>query len=190
MTKEHPHIVDLRKITTSSPISIDKEESGFEIDQAKPSIPAKIEWTTSEFKKYKRKKNWFILPALTALILIIIAILLKNFLFAILIIFAALAVYIYAQKEPRKIKFSISGEGIQIEQTIYKYEDLKSFWIFYEPPEVKELSIRSKKMFMPYIKLPLGDQNPAKIRKLLLRFLPEKKHPESIIDEWTRRIKF
>ena len=159
-------------------------------NQPKADAPAKLEWTASEFVKYKRDKNWFILPGLVALALVAIAIILKNFLFTVGIIIAAFVVYFYATKEPRKIKFSISGKGIRVDNRIFPFEDLKSFWIFYNPPELTELSVRSKKMFMPYIKIPLGDQNPAEVRKLLVRFIPERKHNESVVDTWARKLKF
>lgn len=174
-----PHVVDLRSKKR------EKNKS-----QIKKVTPQKIEWTAPEFEKYKKSKSWFVWLGFLALVFIIIALLLKNFLFLILIALAAFAVYLYATKEPRKIKFSISGKGIQVDQNIYKFEDLKSFWIFYEPPEIKELSLRSKKTFMPYIKIPLADQDPVKVRKLLLKFLPERKHKESIIDEWARKSRF
>ncbi len=178
-------VIDLRKIDKAKKNKVETEESG-----QKDSAPTKIEWTASEFIKYKRDKSWFILPGLVALALAVIAIILKNFLFTVGIIIAAFVIYLYAVKEPRKIKFSISGKGIQIDKQIFPFEDLKSFWIFYNPPEIKELSVRSKKMFIPYIKLPLGDQNPAEVRKLLLRFIPERKHQESAVDTWTRRLRF
>lgn len=180
-------VIDLRKIEKAKKIKVELEESH---GQPKTDTPTKLEWVAPEFVKYKREKSWFILPGLVALALIIIAIILKNFLFTVGIIIAAFIVYFYAVKEPRKIKFSISGKGIQVDNQIFPFENLKSFWIFYNPPEIKELSVRSKKMFIPYIKLPLGDQNPAEIRKLLLRFIPERKHQESMVDTWARRLRF
>jgi len=157
----------------------------------------KIEWVAPEFVKYKKGKNWFILPAIIALVLIIIALFAKNFLLVIAIILTAFIIFIYALKEPRKIKFSISKQGIQVDKNQYRFEDLKSFWIFHnsaspedESPEIKELSIRSKKMFIPYIKIPLDNQDSTKIRKLLLKFLPERRHPDSLSDELARKLKF
>lgn len=191
-----PQVVDLRKIKKVPKKTPEKGEiepvkkiKHIEVE-TKKTTPTKLEWTALEFKKYKKGKKWFVLPTLIALIVIIAAILLKNLLLVVASILTAFVVYIYAKKEPKKIKFSISGNGVQIDQIVYKFEDLKSFWIFYEPGKVKEISLRSKKAFMPYIKIPLGDQNPAEIRRLLLKFLPEKKQRESIIDEWTRRSKF
>lgn len=152
-------------------------------------MPQTIEWTAPEFKKYKKNKNWFVLPVIIVVIVLIVVIILKNFLFGLAIVLAAFVFYIYATKEPRKIKFNISKKGIQVDQTTYEFKDLKSFWIFYNP-EIKELSLRSNKTFIPYIKIPLADQDPAELRKLLLKFLPERKHQESAIDTWIRRIKF
>lgn len=199
-----PQVVDLRKIKKVpkktpkkgeiEPVKeikhVEVETKEIETKETKKTIPTKIEWTAPEFKKYKKGKKWFVLPVLIASVVIIAAILLKNLLLVIATILTVFVVYIYAKKEPRKIKFSISGNGVQIDQVVYKFEDLKSFWIFYEPPEVKEISIRSKKAFMPYIKIPLNDQNPAEVRRLLLKFLPEKRHKESVIDEWARRSGF
>ncbi len=150
----------------------------------------KIEWVAPEFTKYKKDKRWFVLPALAALVIIIAAFLLKNFLLVVLIILSAFVIYIYALKEPRKIKFGISGKGVQIDKRLYGFENLKSFWIFYDPPEIKEISLQSGKTFIPYIRVPLGKQNPVEIRRLLLKFLPEKPHKESRIDEFARKNRF
>jgi hypothetical protein len=190
-----PQVVDLRKIKkvlkkTPEKGEIEPVKKIKHIEVETKEIKTKIEWTALEFKKYKKGKKWFVSSALFALAVIIAAILLKNLLLVIATILTVFVVYIYAKKEPRKIKFSISGNGVQIDQTVYKFEDLKSFWIFYEPPEVKEISLRSKKAFMPYIKIPLSDQNPAEVRGLLLKFLPEKQQRESIIDGWTRKSGF
>jgi len=43
---------------------------------------------------------------------------------------------------------------------------------------------------MPYIKVPIGDENPVEIRKILIKYLPEKKHKESAIDNLAKNLKF
>ncbi len=177
-----PQVVDLRK---TKKIKVETEQP-----ENQNIAPTKIEWVAPEFIKYKKGKKWFITAGLIALTILIIAVLTKNFLLAVATIFASLAVYVYSLKEPREIKFSISGKGVQIDNQIHRFENLKSFWIFYDPPEVKELSIRSKKTFIPYIRIPLDDQNPAEIRKFLLRFLPERIHKESIIEILARKARF
>jgi len=172
------NVVDLRKLQKQKPENKKVERS------------EKIKWTTLEFEKYEKNKKWFIFLGIIALVIIIIAAIFNNFLLVIIIILATFILFTYAKKEPRKINFIIDGRGIKIDNKLYKYKELKSFWMFYEPPEIKELSIRSNKILLPYIKIPLSKQNPVEIRRFLLRFLPEKEHYESIIEEWMRKIRF
>jgi len=149
-----------------------------------------IQWQAPEFEKYEKGPGWFIVLGIFALIIFTIVLLMKNFIFAILIILAVFTIFIYALKEPRLVTFKISGKGITIDTKIYSYDELKSFWIFYQPPQIREISLRSKKTIMPYIKIPLGEQNPVEIRKILLKYLPERRHKESLIDNLSRSLRF
>jgi len=44
------------------------------------------------------------------------------------------------------------------------------------------LSLRSKHSFTPYIHVPIGDENPVKIREILIDFIPEEKQDYTIVD--------
>lgn len=149
-----------------------------------------FEWQALEFEKTEKNKSWFVIPGIIAIVLGIVALLIDNILFLILVLLGFLNFYIYAKKEPRTIKFKIYEKGIEIDEKIHDFDSLRSFWIFYNPPTEKEISFRSRKTFFPYIKIQLGEQNPNEIRKYLLRFLPEKRHKESLVDIWMRRIGF
>lgn len=149
-----------------------------------------FEWEAPEFEKTEKNKSWFILPAVIVIILGIIALATDNILFLILILLAFFTFYIYAKKEPRNIKFKINEKGIEVDSRLYVFDSIRSFWIFYNPPIEKEISFRSRKTFFPYVKITLADQDPNEIRKYLLRFIPEKRHKESLIDIWMRRIGF
>jgi hypothetical protein len=147
-------------------------------------------WTAPEFTKHKKDAGWFITGGIIALALLIFALYSKNFLFALIIILSAFSVFIWSQKEPRKIKFSITPRGIAIGKTIYNFDNLESFWVFYDPPEIKYLSIISKKIFMPKIAIPLGSEDPNEIREILIEFLPEKEQHESLIDVLGRHLRY
>ncbi len=102
-----------------------------------------LTWTVPEFTKHKKNAGWFITGGIIALALLIFALYSKNFLFALIIILSAFSVFIWSQKEPRKIKFSITPKGIAIGKTIYNFDNLESFWVFYDPPEIRTGSLRS-----------------------------------------------
>jgi len=149
-----------------------------------------LKWSTPEFTQYSKSKSWFIVTGLIAGGLFLWALLTKNLIFALLIGLSYFSITVFALKKPREINLAITAKGIEIDKTLYEFDNLKSFWIFYEPPQIKELSLRSKKTIMPYIKIPLGEQNPVKVRRLLMKYLPEKKHKESLIDNLARSLRF
>lgn len=163
------------------------------MDIIKKSAPPELkefEWEAPEFEKTEKEKSWFIMPAIVAIIICIFAIIIDNYLFVLLIVLSFTTFYMYANKSPRIIKFRIDEKGIEVDGRLHEYQDLRSFWLFYNPPIEKTLSIRSKKTFFPYIKIPTGNENPAEIRKYILKFMPEKRHQESIIAIWMKRIGF
>ena len=163
------------------------------LKKARPTKKSKkdnLEWSAPEFTQYNKNKSWFIIVGLIAGGLLLWALLAKNILFALMIGLAYFAITFYALKQPRNIYLAINPRGVKIDKTLYSFDNLKSFWIFYDPPEIKEISLRSKKMIMPYIKIPLGKQNPVEVRRTLIKYLPERKHKESLIDNLTRELRF
>jgi len=153
-------------------------------------MPENIQWSAPEFEHYQKSKSWFLITGGIAAVLLLWAIFTKSFLFALLIALGYFTIAIYAAKRPKQIQLAITPKGIKIEKSLYEFENLRSFWIFYDPPEIRELSLRSKKSIMPYIKIPLGEQNPVEVRQILIKYLPEKKHRESLIDNLARQTKF
>jgi hypothetical protein len=149
-----------------------------------------LKWTAPEFTHYRKNKSWFVVVGVIAAGLFGWALLTKNLLFALLIGLSYFSVVVYGLKKPRKIPLTITPKGVKVEQTLYPFDNLRSFWIFYDPAQVKELSLRSKKLIMPYIKIPLGEQNPVEVRRLLLKYLPERKQEESLIDNLARSMRF
>ena len=141
-----------------------------------------LTWQAKEFKKKARGKLWYIIWALFSLGIIIFAVLEQSPLMALVFILISVIAYLFSKKEPDKIEFILNKKGIQIKDKLYSYDNLESFWIFYDPPRKKILSFKSKKILMPYLKIPIAKQDPIKIRKYLLKFLPEKEQEESFIE--------
>ncbi len=114
----------------------------------------------------------------------------KNFTFAALLILSGALVVSYAFKLPREVNLAATSRGIKVGNRLYLFEDLKSFWIHYDPPFAKELILESRKAFVPHIRAPLGDVEPLRLREILLRFLKEDKHEDSLSDTISKTIGF
>lgn len=141
-----------------------------------------ISWQALEYDYIPKSSNWFWVVGIFTFAFLVIAIVMKNALFSIFSLLAGFSIALYGAKKPALASFSITTAGLQINKTFYLYKEIDSFWIHYDPPRKKELSIQSKKKLMPFIKIPLGDADPNIIRKALMIFLKEEEHSESIIE--------
>jgi len=148
-------------------------------------------WSFPEYVKAKRSKNWYFFTTIIVLALLTYAILTTNFLFALIIILGVTILIISGKREPKEVDFKITEDGLEVDKDFYPYKDIKHFWIVYEPPEVKTLFIVFRNMLKPRLSIPLEDQDPVKIRKILLQYIEEnlEKEDEPISDYLKRTLK-
>jgi hypothetical protein len=142
---------------------------------------AKIEWKAPEYEFHQKSTDWFWALGIITIALCVSAFFLHSFLFGLLALLAGFSLALYGARRPNIVSFSVGPRGVGIGNKIYDYENLKSFWLNYNPPYKKDLIIESKKTFMPHITVMLGDADPEKIRKYLLQFLKEEKIEESLM---------
>jgi hypothetical protein len=150
----------------------------------------KIEWSAPEYEYHEKTSDWFWALGVITLALFLSAIFLGSFLFGLLVLLAGFSLALYGARKPNVVNFKIDVQGIHIGNTIYNYENLKSFWLDYQPPYIKELIIESQKTFMPHINIMLGDIDPLKVREYLLKFLKEEKIEEPLTATIARFLKF
>lgn len=155
-----------------------------------PTQPDIISWQAPEYAYIKKSPDWYWAVGILTIGFFVVALVFGNMLFGVFVLLAGFTVALYGARPPRIVAFTLSVEGVRIENRVYPYESVKSFWIFYHPPHVKELSVESQKLIMPHIKIPLGDANPTEIRTYLLQFLPEHQQEESLIDTGARFLGF
>lgn len=97
-----------------------------------------------------------------------------NLIIVILAVLSTGLLFHYGKQNPKEIIISIHPEGIQVDRLLYKYRTFESFWIFQDTPEDHELVLRSKKAYIPFVHIYLGDQDPEKVKTLLSQYLPLK----------------
>ncbi len=143
-------------------------------------------WSALEHEPYSVGRKFYIFSTIFLGALITYAIISNSPIMAITFILIGIVGYLFLQKEPRVIDFKITPEGIVAGNEIYEFENLKSFWIYYNPPYEKILSLRSKGNLTPYIHIPIGDEDPVHIRRIIIDFIPEIKQEHNIVDSAER----
>ena len=169
---------------------LEESFSSYQLSEEATTSGALLEWSAPEFAPNADRGT--LLLAAGALLVIggIVAVILGNYLFAVFLWVAGGLVASYAFRKPLEIRSAVTSRGLVVSNRLYEFENLDSFWIFYDPPLFRELSLHSKKMFMPFVRVPLGELDPLRLRGVLLRFLKEEKQEESLIDIIAKRLGF
>lgn len=153
-----------------------------------PKLP--IRWTTHEYTFREKNSEWFWYVVSAGLAIIIISIFLHNFLLAILAIVGASSIILVGKKDPSELDFEINARGIKIENSLYLYKEMESFYLNYNPPFKKEIIIKRKSKFSPFIKIPIDDTDPNIIRRVLITVLKEDEHEDTIMETIMDRLGF
>ncbi len=126
-----------------------------------------LEWTFPEFEQHDRSRTWYISAFIVFLVSIVIALFSRNYTFVALIVLFSLILLIRIRRVPPPVHCAIREEGIEVSQRFYAWNELKEFWILYQPPEVKKIYFHFKSAIRPALDIALMEQNPIKIRQVL-----------------------
>ncbi|MFC1732229.1 hypothetical protein ACFL6I_18125, partial [candidate division KSB1 bacterium] len=91
----------------------------------------------------------------------------------------AFTVALFAAKKPHLIHFEINRRGVAIDDVLYPFNTLESFWIDEDEHGHLTLIIKSERVIMPYIVIPIYDEV-DEIRDILLSKLEEEELHEPI----------
>lgn len=148
-------------------------------------------WETIEFEFKEKRKDWYWIVGSVAVVLIIIAIVLQNYLFAFLIGIAGFLMINLAAKEPLSFPVEISEQGVKIFEDLYKYESLYGFWITYNKKEEPILLLLSDRRISPIISITINDDiDLMGLREYLGEFIDEQEMKESLTDRIIDKIGF
>jgi len=150
-----------------------------------------LSWEYPEYIAYNRGLVWYILAIVVTIALLVYAFLTENNLFMIIIVLTVIIFAVANSRRPEKVQFAITNIGIVLNDKFIAYNDIKNFWIIYQPPAVKTLYIEPKSFFSPRIQIHIEEQNPSQIRDLLLPYLMEdlEKEDEPQSEIWGRLFK-
>ena len=154
------------------------------------NLPSKIKWSAPEYEFHEKTMEWYWALGIITAALVLAAVILHNFLFAVLVVLAGFSVGLYGTRRPRTILHEINSGGVSLGNKNLNYEHIGHFWINYNPPAKKELIFESKKTFSTHTVLLLGNADPEQIRRYLLQYLKEKKIEESLVAVIARALKF
>src|SRR3989344_7512526 len=130
-----------------------------------------IEWDAHEYEHKERSPDWFWAVGILTVSVAIAAIIFGNIIFALLVIISAFSLSLFINRPPENLHVTIDERGVTKNRTHYPYSTLHSFWID-EDHSHKKIILRSQKLFMPLIIIPLGEMDSVRVERTLLRYIP------------------
>jgi hypothetical protein len=146
----------------------------------------KLEWTALEYEEKERGNDWFWALGVIVVASSIASFIYGNFFFGLLLIIGGILLGVFAIKKPYFVFYELNEKGLKIKNRLYPYENIKAFWVKKEG-EKPILFIRSERLFMPIISMPIKQNLTEEIKNMMLKNdVPEeemKEHPsEKIMD--------
>src|SRR5258708_5273078 len=153
-----------------------------EVIEADPS-----RWVAHLTPGASRERTWYVIGVLI-IGAILAGVFFHDIMFTFVLALGALVLALHSAKPHRPSAIGIHATGISIDGDHHRFSDMRSFWIHYYPPHIKELSVEFKKGLTHRIHIPLENQNPLEIRQVMVNYVPEKEHEPSLLDHLVRII--
>lgn len=136
------------------------------------NIPESLQWEAYEHLHVDRTPDWFWGVGLSALALAVIAIVMKNITFAILIVVSAFVLTLRALKIPATHTYVLTRKGIIENDILHSYSELEAFWVDDENDTFHpKLLVRHKRKLLPLMVLPLGSMDGETVHNYLINFM-------------------
>ncbi|MBP7820796.1 hypothetical protein KA043_01680 [Candidatus Saccharibacteria bacterium] len=147
-------------------------------------------WQASEFAANEKNTSWYLILAVTAVILSAITFLItKEYLSIIVIVVLAIAVGFYGNIKPRTLSYSIEELGIKIGEKFYSFNEFKSFSVL-EDMAVPSINLMPIKKLMMPISIYVAPNDLSKVADILGNYLPFEEKQRDFADKLSHRLRF
>ena len=148
-----------------------------------------VTWVAHEYIHQEKGTMWFVIFAVIIVVLIAVSILLMNSIsFAVLLAVIAVVVVIYSRRPPRELTYSLTDEGLTVDQKLHNFDTFKSFGIIRDGEEFSIMLIPTQR-FQPGLTVYFPEESGEAIVDLLGSRLPMKDLKLDAVDRLVRLLR-
>lgn len=149
-----------------------------------------LAWEAPEYEHRPKTLAWYVAFGVCVALLLFTAFLMRSFLTGAVFGLLGLLVYLFSERLPRTVRFALSHDALIINERRYLLRDLDAFSVV-DSLSGLLLLVRSRRVAMPLLHLPLAGQNPDSVRNAFRRILTEDPDlRESLADVLAHRLGF
>ncbi|MEI6843213.1 MAG: hypothetical protein WCK48_01755 [bacterium] len=142
----------------------------------------KIEWHAPEYIFTEKTTDWYWVVGIITVSVALIAIIVGNLIFALLILISIGTLALFASRRPEIIRIEINDRDILIGENVYEYPQIESFWVE-SRDAYPRLFLRPRKKIAQHMVVLIEDVNPRDVRDILATHLTETEHTEPLLEK-------
>lgn len=149
-----------------------------------------LEWQASEYVEHEKSIKWFIVLGVIVVILAALAVfLMKNYLFAVLIVVMGSAIAVWAKRPATEMHYQLSPESVLVNDKRFVLHDFRAFGLLQEGA-VYSVILLPNKRFSPGVNIYFPHELGEQIVDTLGAALPMEDIQPDWIDKLTRKLNF
>lgn len=157
--------------------------------QPETPVSEPVRWQATEYIHHDKSIGWFLVFGLVVVVFILLAMfVIKSITFAILVPVMAAALVVYSYRPPRVIDYTLSRQGLHINDRLYPFGDFKSFGVIHDDGEYSIMLIPVKR-FRPGVTVYFPEEAGEAIVDMLGVRLPMQELKLDVIDKLTRKLR-
>lgn len=175
-----------QQATVEQPATDDEEYDEYD-DEDFDEEP--VTWVAHEYIHQEKGALWFVIFAVVIVVLIAISLLLMNsWSFAVLLAVIAVVVVVYSRRPPRELTYSLTGEGLVVDEKLHKFENFKSFGVIRDGENFSVMLIPTQR-FQPGITVYFPEESGEAIVDMLGSRLPMRDLKLDAVDRLVRLLR-
>lgn len=148
-----------------------------------------VHWQASEYIHHQKSPVWFVAFAAVVIVLTVVAIfLIESITFAILIPVMAAALLVYSHRPPHVLNYTLSRQGLHINDRLYPFAQFKGFGVIHDGSEYSVMLLPVKR-FQPGVSVYFPEESGEAIVDMLAARLPMQDLHLDVIDQVIRKLR-
>lgn len=151
--------------------------------------PATITWEASEYVHTDKGGMWIVGLVLVTLAVAGVALYLQAWTFLVLVVVMGVAMGVFAFRPPHTLRYTLTDQGVQIGEKLFKYSDFRAFGIL-EDGAFFTMTLIPVKRFAPALSVYFAEAQGEDIVDIVGAHLPMEHVEPDAIDHIMRRLRF
>lgn len=189
-----PSVVSVSSTPVAQQENTEQPSSLEEAPEEAPATPTQpeeepVHWQAHEYIHHDKSPLWFIVFTVAVIILIAAAIfLIQSVTFAVLVPVMAVALLVYSHRPPRILNYTLSQQGLHINDRLYPFAQFKGFGVIHDGDEYSVMLIPIKR-FQPGVSVYFPEEAGEAIVDMLGARLPMQELHLDAVDKIIRKLR-